>query len=387
MEINEGVQPEEDAGTIIFDTSSGISMEEQQEILAGINAVSMRSGLDSGVQETGAKKNGLIFPLIVNIGALVFLAAGFLLLSIFQSNDEQEIRNSSASLGLTERMMILEIRQETDKKIHEKDSQINDIRSNLSDAESEYLELQRSVDSLTETQKNRAAFLLARREEYSDSLTDLKRERTRILEDSRFIEATLRNQSDEMAFSSSRSHARRTSLDNASLNAEIEELRQLGSKQERLNMAESQMNSLYMMDNDHIYQGQLDEASDTLQLMKEFLDSPVFQGTYAYEMRRKTHLTAISGLEEAVNRLKSGPAYHGQVHDDTLRQRNAALEQRMQDLEKELAASNEIGAEQRRIITRHERTITSQSGEIRSLETRNSQLRYQIDAERALPIE
>ena len=116
------------AEEIIFDTSSGISIEEQQEILAGINAMTGSHRLtghslgENGPGESflvpesalsGAKKKGFLFPLVVNIAALIFLVLGFVLLSFFQVNNEQEIRRSGVVLGHTERMLIREIRQET----------------------------------------------------------------------------------------------------------------------------------------------------------------------------------------------------------------------------------------------------------------------------------
>ena len=110
-------QTTDQGGAIVFDTSSGISLEEQQEILDGINAMSEASFRGNGLTpETAAikpKKKGFLFPLLVNIGAVIILASGFYLLSIFHGQDEQEIRNNSAGLGLTESKLIQEIRRGT----------------------------------------------------------------------------------------------------------------------------------------------------------------------------------------------------------------------------------------------------------------------------------
>lgn len=99
-------------GTITFDTSSGISLEEQQEILSGINAMAGGSRLVQEAVVTKAKKKGFLFPVLVNSGAIVILALGFILLSRFHGQDEQEIRESSAGMGFTERALIEEIRKE-----------------------------------------------------------------------------------------------------------------------------------------------------------------------------------------------------------------------------------------------------------------------------------
>ena len=79
-------------GTIVFDTTSGISMEEQQEILDGINAMSGGTRLVPEAAVTKAKKKDFIFPLLINIGAVILLGLGGLLLSFFYNQDEQSIR-------------------------------------------------------------------------------------------------------------------------------------------------------------------------------------------------------------------------------------------------------------------------------------------------------
>ena len=139
-------------GEIVFDTSSGISMEEQQEILAGINAMTSGhrfTGRRLGGQSLGenslvsepfisdAKKKGFLFPLFVNIGALFFLVSGFVLLSLFQINNVQEIRRSGAVLGSTERKLIQEIRQETNQAARDELSRLGaeQERSNRAEAQ------------------------------------------------------------------------------------------------------------------------------------------------------------------------------------------------------------------------------------------------------------
>jgi hypothetical protein len=69
-----------DPSGIVFDTSSGISEEEQREILAGLDTLAGRPGIENPSLSVNreAKKRGVLFPLLVNIGALLLLAAGVL---------------------------------------------------------------------------------------------------------------------------------------------------------------------------------------------------------------------------------------------------------------------------------------------------------------------
>ncbi|MDR0496848.1 MAG: hypothetical protein LBH42_04470, partial [Treponema sp.] len=158
--------------TIVFDTASGISLEEQEEILAGINAMT-GSRLVPKTTVTRAKKKGFLFPLYVNIGAFALLLLGFMLLFFLHGHDEQQIRDSSSLLGNTERILIQQIRQETNRQINEKDNEINNILSKLSAVDSEY------------------------QEEYNILLTYLMEERAGILEDSRLREAAIRTHAEE----------------------------------------------------------------------------------------------------------------------------------------------------------------------------------------------
>jgi chromosome segregation ATPase len=307
---------------IVFDTSSGISMEEQQEILEGINAMAVGSRLVPEAPVSGVKKKGYIFPLGVNIGALVILGLGFLLLYLFHSSGEQQIRGSTAVLGITERMLIQEIRQETTRLISEKENEINSILSMLSAVDAEYRILHESVETLTEAQRERAAYLLMMHEEYQRSLALLQEERASILEDARLREANLRAQAEERT----RELTLRIEQDQASLNEAMEELRRIGSEQERADRIESQMNGFYITVNSQIFAGRLTEASVTLSAMREFLEAPFLQNISGFETRKQNHLAAINFMETAISASLNGVSAGAQAELAELRTRNAALE-------------------------------------------------------------
>ena len=375
-----------DPSGIVFDTTSGISLEEQQEILAGINAMSGGNRLVPEAAVTVAKRRGILFPLFVNIGAIILLVLGFVLLSHFHVQDEQGIRENSATLGLTERKLIQEIRQQTNRQISEKEHQINDILSKLSDADAEYQALQGSLESLTQAQKERAVALLQMQEEYRSTLSGLQEEKAGILEDSRQREAALRTQAEEKAKElSSRIEQGQASfeLSQASLNAAMEELGRLSNDQERAARAENQMAGYYATENSQISSGLLDEAAATLGTMKEFLGAPSLQGIRSLEARKQTHLAAIAAIEGALaetRRLKEAASREGGAdlvpameQDDALAQalaelqaRYAALEQKASDQERTIAAFSSQGSEQGRMIAEFENRIN----ELRTENTR-----------------
>ena len=354
---------------ITFDTSSGISLEEQYDILKSINTMAGGRRFEAEAVQVTAKKKDFLFPLYVNIGAIIILGLGVLAFSFFHRHDEQVIRESSSTLGFTERILIQEIRQETDRLINIKESQINEILSRLSAADNEYRELQISIETLTEAQKERAAQLLIQQDEYRLILSELHDDRARILEDSRRQEAFLRAQAEERI----QELSARLDHGQASLTAAMEELRRLGTEQELVSRAESQMSGFYIIVNEQLAGGSFDEASNTLEAMRIFLDSPSLQGISIMQTRRQTHLAAISALEEVIiegRRLSAEPTAPARnlIQDNEiaeLRARNAALE-------RDIAALSSQGTDQIRILTEYISLINQ-------LETENLNQQYIIN--------
>jgi len=349
---NQSNQLIDETGNIVFDTASGISLEEQQEILAGINAMACGSGLplgnhlpaDIAVTEEASKKDNL-FPLFVNIGALVLLVSLFFILSLFHKNDEQSIRESRSVLGLTERMLIQEIRQDTDRQIREKEIQISDVLLRLQAVDAEYKDLQVSVETMTAAQKQRAASLLILQDEYQRMLLGLNEEKVRILEDSRQREADLWAQAEEKAKALSTG----TGQDWPELDAAMEELKKLGTEQERTNRAEREMSGFYATLNSQIESGRLDEAKATINSAKEFLNAPSLRGIRVFEARKQTHLAAIDAMEKAIASSSGGVAIENSALEETI----AELTAKNSAQERLLAAFTAEGADQNKAIAEY----------------------------------
>ena len=398
------VKPEvtDPTGVVVFDTSSGISLEEQQEILAGINAMAGGTHLVSEAA-VKAKKRGFFFPLMVNIGALVLLGLGFTLLFLLHGQDQQGIRESSATLGLTERKLIQEIRQETNRQLSEKENEINDILSKLSAADAEFQHLSDSVESLTEEQKERAAYLMELQEEYHNTLSGLNDEKSRIIEDSRLRETRLRREAEERA----RELSSQIEQGQADLTVAIEELRRLSTEQEMAARAESQLSGFYASVNAQISAGRLDEASGTLKAMGSFLAAPLFRGVRSLESRRQTHLAAIAAMEAAVadaaaSKREAEASRNGtvQVRSDPsagsaaagaaadlaaaelalaeLQERYDAMEQRSSDQERAIAAYRSQGSEQSSLIAGFETAVdelrTANNNQLETLNRRDTEI-------------
>jgi len=338
------------AGEIIFDTTSGISLEEQQEILAGINAMAVGGRLSPEITVTKAKKNGFLFPLFVNIGALVLLVSAFILLAYLNSNDEQEMRESSSTLGLSELVLIQHIRQDTDRQIREKENQINEVLLKLQAVDAEYKSLQMSVEDMTAAQKQRAALLLILQEEYRHTLLGLNEEKAGILEDSRQREADLRAQAEERA----KAFSSMVEPGSSELDAAMEELKKLGTEQERANRAEMEMKGFYSLLNFQIENGRLDEAGGTIKSIREFLNAPSLKGIRVFEARKQTHLAAIDAMEKVI--ASSGGVVV--IQDTSQEETIAELKNQNTALERSLAAFTAAGADQNKVIAEYSSALS-----------------------------
>jgi hypothetical protein len=353
---------------IVFDTSSGFSVEEQREILNQINSLTVEKGIVPvpGDLKTEAKKKGVLFPLLVNLAAIILLSGGFFLLLFFHGQDEAGIRQGTSTLGLTERKLIQEIHEETKKRLSEKETEINSILSALSDAARESRELEASVDTLTEEQRLRAEQLKDIQEEYRNTLSNLQTERTKILEDARLREAGLRAQAEARAVELSSEIER----SQQNLTAAMEELEALSTEQERANAAEAQLGGLYAAAYKEIAAEQFDNADSIFASMESFLGSSLIQSMRSLDTKRRTHLEALASLKEAVAQAKKQKEAAGltggtpalvdaPVPDDApepddvaaLMEQISVLEQQAADQEKLLAAFNAQESEQRQMIT------------------------------------
>jgi len=110
----------QDNSGIVFDAKSGISEEEQREILAKIDNIAEKNRLSLSEGEGKnkktrfkAKKSGGRFPIIVNIIALAALAGGLIILVSMQGKTDALIRTGTRVYNSAERALIEEIRRET----------------------------------------------------------------------------------------------------------------------------------------------------------------------------------------------------------------------------------------------------------------------------------
>ena len=343
---------------IVFDTSSGISEEDQKDIIAQIDKVAQQNRISAAPETLAvkAKKRGYFFPLIVNFGAFLLLVSGFFVLSAFFQQSESDLRTESTVIRSAEGRLIQEMKRETEVRIREKEQEISSIQSRLDEIDRERRDLQANMDSrvrqkeeelrkdleaelaeerrkLTaqglseaviverlrqfETEKRAqfdaelAAFrrqveaertvmetnLQRLQGDFQRDLTALRSERAQIFEESRRREETLRAQLEERTRSLESSAAHNMEA----LTRAREELRRLEEEKDRAALVEGQILGFYGTAGSLIREGRLEEAKRTIEELKNFLGEPAIRDLPGIQERRAIDLAvaeALSGMIE-----------------------------------------------------------------------------------------
>jgi septal ring factor EnvC (AmiA/AmiB activator) len=407
---------------IVFDTASGFSETEQREILENIEALTRKDLITPAPEDRnlGAKKRGGKFPLLVNLAGAVLLIGGVLALFFFYRRDDSELRVGNAALGLTERKLIQEIRRENEAHLRDKEQEISDILSKLSGIDGDLQDLQVSLEKQMgeqeaelrqrmnrEMEEERERLLnqnlseaavaeqmrisdeqrIARlnteldayrerldaerqntehnlqnlQEEYRNSLSALQSERAGLLEASRIREANLKAQLE----AKTGELTQRYEQNQEDLNLVREELRRLTDEQERSVLVERQMSGFYTLVQTHIHEGAPEKARETLNLMREFLETPAFQTVRAIQSQKEGYLAAINTLSIALEGLLSGaipPAAPDPREGEelaALRQENTTQAQTIADQTREIEAYRSAGTDLTKTMREFEGTISS----------------------------
>ena len=356
---------------IIFDADYGISEEEQREILAKINSIaeSNRRSL-SGVAGTDdavgkkprfkARKTGRTFPLVVNAAAVVTLVGGLFALSFFHGKTDAQVREGTRVYNSAERALIDEIRKETSSRLEEKENEISLITSKLEEIDAELQGLQSSNQNLSAEQIAAQNRLLAMQGAYRSELEDLNDERSRILEEARAREASLQAQLE----SRTRELATVAEQSAAAIGQAYSEIERLSREQAQAATVEAQMGAFFANLNTQIYDNRFDEAAETVQTMRGFLNTPAFQGLRSIQARKELYAQAINSFETMIDEVRRFQAAGLRPPDRNvertlaeLQEQNARLEQLVAERDRTIAAASSGESGMTRRIDELERTI------------------------------
>ena len=363
---------------IIFDVNSGISVEEQQVILEGINSIAEKNRRSlsgsSPDEHFKASKNSGLFPIVVNAAAVLLLAGGFLTMFFLHGGEDVQLRLGTRVYNSAERALIDEIRKETSQQIEEKETEIAEVVLKMEDIDAQLQSLHSDNLELTAEQSALEENLHLMQEEHRQSLANLQDERSRILENSRARVAALNAQLEER----NREISALSERSEAELNLAYSQLERLNTEQEKAAAVEAQLGAFFQMAAGHIQNGRLTEAGEALVNMRAFLNTPAFQELRAVQARREVYTRSINVMEamiEEARRNQEALAAARRMSSteglEELLVKNTQLEETIAGLNRSLSAVDSEGSNlSRRLIELEESTA--------ALRTLNSALETSI---------
>jgi chromosome segregation ATPase len=363
-----------DNSEIIIDAKSGISVEEQNEILTQINGIAEKNRRSLGGKTVlKAKRSGALFPLAVNIAALVVLCGGGFFLILFNTIKDAQVRTGGEVYNLTEKALIEEIRKETSQRIAAKDAQISLIVSRLEDVDRQLSQFQSG--ELTGEQLANRERLLAMQNPYREELSHLQEERAQILEESRSEEARIRALLEE--------RAGEFKPDSAG-----GELARLTGEQQILAAIDFQFAGGLASVNSFARDGKYEQAASTIENLRNLCNSNSILSSSAFAAKRNFYNQSLDSVETIIAHLRMTSG------EDSLElyAKNIQLENAVTEMQKTIDAfSSGASGQTRRLAELDEniralesenaslsQTITSRNGTIRTLESEKNTLTQTI---------
>jgi len=365
------------AEEVVFDTQSGISLDEQKEILSKINGIAeknrkllsqTRTQIDKDKKGNiiiNAKKSGAEFPLAVNIAAVVILLLGVFLMFFLFGKKETQVRTGKAVYNIAERTLIEEIRKDTSEKIAEKEMEMSSISTRLEEVDNELSKLYSSNQALTKEQIAAQEKLLAMQASFRDELAVLQDERSQILEASRSREARLRAQLDERA----REYAAAQQKTSSELDYANSELDRLSTEQERIAAIDAQVSGGLASVKDYIKSEQYDQAERVVENLRHFCNTNTLASSRTYQSRRDFYNQSIDFVSAMIidARKNSGSSLGAEQFD--LMAKNVQQQEKINEMEKTIKTLTTGGSGLTARIGELETNITEKDAKISTLET------------------
>ena len=388
---------------IMLDADCGISEEEQREILTQINSIAEKNrhflslaegGVRGGKQRFKtsfkAKKKGSLFPILVNVFAVVVIAGGFFLLYSFQGKTDSQVREGTKVYNSAERTLIKEIRKETSSRIDAKENEISMMVSKLEEVDAELRDLYSNNQKLDAGQQYTETRLKSLQNEYRAALALLQDERSQILEDSRLREVNLQTQLENRT----RELAAVTEQSAAAIEFALSEMETLSREQAQASAVEAQIGALFANLNSKISENKFDEASEIIKTMRAFLNTPAFQGLRSIQARKELYTQTINSFESMLEEARKNQFLQAggiipppEDATDELEQQLADMQKKNDQLEREIAEKNRTlaaSASQGSGMTQRVRELEESNNTLRTmynaLESSSSQKNTQIQA-------
>ena len=335
--------------------TSGISEDDRKDILDQIEKVSRENRLQATPEifVLKPKKQGLMVPLAVNIGALVVLVLGLLILYFLFRQSAEGLVQNQVVLQSTEGKLLEELKKQSQTELLAKDQQIAEIQKQMASLSQQKNELQATMDQkiaakeaelrqqlkdaveaererLTKAgfsqavieerlkeferrrnaefqkqlddfkqkaESERAALednLKKQQTDYQQNLSNLANERQRILDDSKKKLSDLQSQLDQK----NRDLENQQSTSRAQLAQAQQQLSDLNDQKAKTDSVQNQLLGLYTKIAQAIQSRQFPEAIKQVQGLSSYLNEPTVRSLPDIQKRRDTDLLLAQTLTD-----------------------------------------------------------------------------------------
>lgn len=138
-----------------FDAESGISKEDQKDILQTIENVVTQNKIATTPEDfiVKAVKRGVLFPTLVIVAAIAAMGAGgAAFYFLFQQGQTKIVRGTLGTIT-AEGQLIQAVRQEASARLQEKNQEINSIQGRLADIDKQRQDLQSNMETKVSQQE------------------------------------------------------------------------------------------------------------------------------------------------------------------------------------------------------------------------------------------
>ncbi len=333
---------------------SGISEEEQREIISHIEEVATENRIKVSPKlfDIQAMKKGIVFPVFVNILAVLALAVGLgAIIFLFQREEEALIEESSP-IETAEGKLLKELKKEAEERLQEKEEEIANIQKRLEDISQERndllatmedriaakeRELQNQLEAELEAERKRLIEEGFTDEEIQKRLEEFERQKTQELNqrleefreeaeaEIQEMETNLQQLQTEYQQQLDEANAERERIieESAQREAELQErletereqaeaelseaeaqLNRLAQQQEKEALVNDQIIGFYSKVEDTLEAGNLDAARENLISLRQYLNNPTVVILPNLQKRRETELFVIQALLDMIEAQK-----------------------------------------------------------------------------------
>ncbi|MFP4618986.1 MAG: hypothetical protein ACLFMZ_09120, partial [Spirochaetaceae bacterium] len=334
--------------------AANLTEEERQEIFSEIDkaALGRRVETHRDIFNFTPEKRGGVFPLVVNILALILVAGGIFYADRFFSRQEEQLNVASEEYLSTEGKIIEEFKKESERRLQEKEGEIEDIQKNLEQIEKERealaLNMEERIDQREkqlrsameeeleaerrrleargvneeERQNRLEEFERERREEFEESLAEYRSAMQRDLQEkeqelaearetAEQILAEARREREELIeeteqreqelLSEFEAERERLSEESEMIQSELERLSELRQNEQ---LILDQIQSMYLNVKTALEKGDAQAALDHIDGVREIINSPSVRGLSNFSKRREVDNFLLNTLEEYVNKTQ-----------------------------------------------------------------------------------